>query len=359
MFVCLNLLLRKNARSCVRPFTNFRWKAGPKGRYKNTEVCQTCAKIKNVCQTCLLDLQYHLPVQVRDEILGDKKVVVPTQEANRNFWSEQANKSLESLALPYDDHPNSQVLEQLAKNRAKPYSQRNLPHICSFFAKGECRRGDECPYRHELPPEPSPLSEQNIKDRFLGQNDPVANKILGRVYDNPRVKPPEDKSISSMYIRDLPTELTESYLVDIFQAYGEVDSVKILPGGKSAIVEFADRSTCEKVIKELYGKLVIKNQAVQVMWSRPQSAQKVEETKKDPSLLIPQNIPSMIKPPIMNHPNARPPTLPPPNGDMSALNQDKFIDSIGQIGNSTFYPSMNPNSMGGVRSDNSNFRNGK
>lgn len=27
-------------------------------RYKNTEICQTCAKVKNVCQTCLLDLEY-------------------------------------------------------------------------------------------------------------------------------------------------------------------------------------------------------------------------------------------------------------------------------------------------------------
>ena len=27
-------------------------------RFKKTEVCQTCAKLKNVCQTCLLDLQY-------------------------------------------------------------------------------------------------------------------------------------------------------------------------------------------------------------------------------------------------------------------------------------------------------------
>ena len=27
-------------------------------RFKKTEVCQTCAKLKNVCQTCLLDLDY-------------------------------------------------------------------------------------------------------------------------------------------------------------------------------------------------------------------------------------------------------------------------------------------------------------
>ena len=37
------------------------------------------------------------------------------------------------------------LLQKMA--RTTPYYRRNLPHICSFFAKGECKRGDECPYR--------------------------------------------------------------------------------------------------------------------------------------------------------------------------------------------------------------------
>ena len=35
--------------------------------------------------------------------------------------------------------------------RTTPYYKRNLPQICSFFVKGECKRGAECPYRHEMP----------------------------------------------------------------------------------------------------------------------------------------------------------------------------------------------------------------
>lgn len=42
----------------MRPFTVFRWCPGRGARFKKTEICQTCCKIKNVCQTCLLDLQY-------------------------------------------------------------------------------------------------------------------------------------------------------------------------------------------------------------------------------------------------------------------------------------------------------------
>ncbi len=45
-------------KTCDRPFTIFRWKPGPKARFKKTEVCQLCARVKNVCQTCILDLNY-------------------------------------------------------------------------------------------------------------------------------------------------------------------------------------------------------------------------------------------------------------------------------------------------------------
>ena len=42
----------------------------------------------------------------------------------------------------------SDMLLKLA--RTTPYYKRNRPHICSFWVKGECKRGEECPYRYVL-----------------------------------------------------------------------------------------------------------------------------------------------------------------------------------------------------------------
>lgn len=85
-----------------------------------------------------------------------------------------------------------EMLKQLA--RTDPYYKRNRPHLCSFFAKGECKRGTECPYRHEKPVV-NELSNQNMQDRYYGRNDPVAKKILAANAEAQGLKPPEDQSI--------------------------------------------------------------------------------------------------------------------------------------------------------------------
>jgi len=73
--------------TCTRPFTVFRWNPGQGSRFKSTVVCQTCAKIKNVCQTCLLDLEYGLPVQVRDTALALKNEA-PSSDVNREYYAQ-------------------------------------------------------------------------------------------------------------------------------------------------------------------------------------------------------------------------------------------------------------------------------
>jgi len=45
-------------------------------RYKKTEICQTCAKLKNACQTCILDLEngkYKLKIIISNNIKKKKR----------------------------------------------------------------------------------------------------------------------------------------------------------------------------------------------------------------------------------------------------------------------------------------------
>lgn len=51
--------------------------------------------------------------------------------------------------LAYDSEVANRAGREMLKNLARtdPYYKRNRPHICSFFVKGECKRGAECPFR--------------------------------------------------------------------------------------------------------------------------------------------------------------------------------------------------------------------
>jgi len=156
---------------------------------------------------------------------------------------------IQNLEAQMADSPDGQTFDSEVANRAgremlkgiarsDPYYKRNRPHICSFFVKGECKRGGECPFRwvhpflsfysslgefpqrvkkislenrinldfldwwslfrHEIPKE-GELAKQNIVDRYYGKNDPVAKKMLREQAEIKGMKAPDDKSIVSYY----------------------------------------------------------------------------------------------------------------------------------------------------------------
>ncbi|VDN57024.1 unnamed protein product [Dracunculus medinensis] len=273
---------------CQRPFTNFRWMPGKGMRYKKTEVCQTCAKLKNVCQTCLLDLEFGLPVQVRDHALQIEDNL-PRQGANRDFYIQNQERELAltdgttpvATIAKIVDAGSNDLLRKLSRNQ--PYYQRNKPHICSFFVKGECKRGEECPYRHEKPSDPDdPLSHQNMRDRYYGNNDPVAEKLLNRAKVMPILHPPEDESVTTLYVGDIgpPGTITEADLRDYFYQFGEIRSLNILPTKGCAFIAFTTRLAAEKAAERSFNKLVLQGRRLKIRWGRPQATVRSEENRK-------------------------------------------------------------------------------
>eukprot|EP00033_Pygsuia_biforma_P001259 GCRY01001425.1.p1 GENE.GCRY01001425.1~~GCRY01001425.1.p1 ORF type:complete len:271 (+),score=24.30 GCRY01001425.1:203-1015(+) len=166
----------KECHVCAKPYTMFRWKPGGRGmRYKQTVICQNCAKMKNICQVCMFDLKYGLPTGVIDHELGVAASEMPRSEVSRSFLSQQAeNKPSQYQGIKPTEN-------MLRLTRSQPYYERNRAKICTFFIRGECKRGKECPYRHEMPPDDKPLNDQKYRERYYGVDDPVASKMLGQI----------------------------------------------------------------------------------------------------------------------------------------------------------------------------------
>ncbi|XP_034254456.1 pre-mRNA-splicing factor RBM22 [Thrips palmi] len=298
----------KECKICSRPFTVFRWCPGARMRFKKTEVCQTCSRLKNVCQTCLLDLEYGLPIQVRDAALRVKDDL-PRSEVNKEYYIQNMDREGGKLDVtsPTGAVGKSQAASDLLMKlaRTSPYYKRNRPHICSFWVKGECKRGEECPYRHEKPTDPDdPLADQNIKDRYYGTNDPVADKLMRRADSMPKLEPPEDRSITTLYIGNLGEKLGEKELRDHFYQYGEIRAITVVSRQQCAFVQFTQRQSAEQAAERTFNKLILGGRRLTIKWGRSQGRQGVEggDLGDDDEMLEP--VPGL------------PGTLPPPPTDM-------------------------------------------
>ncbi|XP_008468627.3 pre-mRNA-splicing factor RBM22 [Diaphorina citri] len=291
----------KECKICARPFTVFRWCPGARMRFKKTEVCQTCARLKNVCQTCLLDLEYGLPIQVRDTALKIKDDI-PKSDVNKEYYIQNMDHEIGKIdsttpagALGKASG-SSEMLMKLA--RTTPYYKRNRPHICSFWVKGECRRGEECPYRHEKPTDPDdPLADQNIKDRYYGVNDPVAEKLMARASTMPKLDPPEDKTITTLYVGNLGDKLTEQDLRDHFYQFGEIRSVTILSKQQCAFIQYTSRPAAEAAVEHSFNKVILGGRRLNIKWGRAQ-ANRGEDTAELKVRLEPvPGLPGALPPP--------------------------------------------------------------
>ena len=272
-----------DCKICLKPFTIFRWCPGRGMRFRRTEICQTCSRLKNACQSCILDLQYGLPIQIRDGVLQIKEKC-PQNDANREYFlatnaAKLARTDASLIDYEQTDPAARALLEKLGKEYKdrKSVQQRNQPHPCSFYAKGTCNRGDACPFRHELSTERFP-NLKSYRDRFYGMEDPAAADLVER---HPELKnvmeaeatslasdPSKDPTLRSLFVMGLREGLDAAILQQHFGAM----SVKTVADGAAAIVSFKTRLEAEIAADANLGNQTeINGVSVRVTWAKSQS----------------------------------------------------------------------------------------
>ena len=306
------------------PMQSFRWKAGPQGRFKETIVCREVAVEKNICQACLSDMTFGVPVGVRDALLragGAPEHGGYTEalsNANQAHYYGQRRAEIDSggaLGTAQRLEPSSELLSlarQIESANAKAGTAfRNLPKLCSFWTAGTCTRVAKgtCPFRpccglfkfpelarshpdeclalvedlkakgaakvmHECPLEVRQMlkdagsgvnKEEAIRNRASGRDD-QSRGYVSRSREKRQIEAPADTSITTLWVG--ATEgLAEADLVDAFYSFGELKAVRLANG--CAFVEFADRSAAQSAADAKYRNLVIKGNSLPLDWARP------------------------------------------------------------------------------------------
>ncbi|KAN0038207.1 hypothetical protein ACTA71_000379 [Dictyostelium dimigraforme] len=275
----------KECKTCTRPFTVYRWKPGSSSRIKKTEICKTCSQVKNVCQVCIHDLEFGLPVQVRDASLAANQFENSyVTDKGIEYQATENQRLIDDGLISYDNFQPSDIVTKLAKtipksnfnnsgdknnNNNNKYDP-NAPKVCSFFQKGTCNRGDACPYRHDLNTNNNPeYANQNIKDRYNGVNDPVAKNMLNKIQQQKPPKKPIDETITTLFLGNLEFDkINEDDIKNNLFVFGEIKKVKLIEHQKCAFVTFETRESAESAIDSLFNNFKIDNCEIKINWSK-------------------------------------------------------------------------------------------
>ncbi|EAT84720.1 hypothetical protein HBI56_177260 [Parastagonospora nodorum] len=272
---------------CTRPFTIFRWKADRTARQKRTNICLTCARLKNCCQCCMLDLSFGLPIVVRDAAL---KMVAPGPQSdiNRQYYAQEHEREIEEgrgamEAYEKTDEKARELLKRLAQSEPYYKKQRRLE------AEGEESSGQKA-----LPAPggsgessgsgraPGPIRTRDTRGTFSGRGGarPARGGRMGGPAAEPSPQdwlPPSDPNVASLFVTGVEDDLPEHELRTHFAQYGKLRSLVCSHRAHCAYVNYVNRQDAENAAETLKGKVVIKGCPMRVTWGKPKQLDSLDQ----------------------------------------------------------------------------------
>lgn len=264
----------KACKLCQRPFHVFRWRNGHgQNSQCQTEVCNTCAKLKNCCQACILDLEFGLPTHIRDAGIAlqsggasvHDSTKMPVNVANRDWYQQQAEREMAAGKGRWGRDGVERVVSSL--NQLEPHFASTRAHLCAFFLRGQCDKAAACPYQHVNPAD------------LLAAAAAAGVRVAGAAGATPPPEPtaapppPPDASITTVHIANVdPQRVTERDLRTKLDAYGPLKSIRMVPRKRCAFAEYAQRADAERAVANLHGRFDVAGTQLRIAWSLASSS---------------------------------------------------------------------------------------
>ena len=274
---------------CTRPFTLFRWKADRTARTKRTNICLTCARLKNCCQCCMLDLSFGLPIVVRDAAL---KMVAPGPQSsiNREYYAQNNEQELEEgrglEEYEKTDEKARELLRKLA--RSEPYYKRQRRLEAEATEGGENSSGGQKAITAGPGPPPGPIRTHDSRVMRGGRGAMRGGRGGGRggraaagSAPGPQdILPPRDHNITSLFVTGVEDDLPEHAVRKFFAAHGTLRSIVCSHRSHCAFINYASRESAEAAAEACQGRAVIAGCPLRVQWGKPKSLDNLEQDER-------------------------------------------------------------------------------
>ncbi|EEH21413.1 pre-mRNA-splicing factor slt11 [Paracoccidioides brasiliensis Pb03] len=291
---------------CTRPMTMFQWKPDRTARTKRTNICLTCARLKNCCQCCMLDLSFGLPIVVRDAAL---KMVAPGPQSsiNREYYAQEHEKEIEEGRGAVEEYAKTdekarELLRRLANS--VPYYKRQR----RIQPSGESGDQQEGSGQRQIGYGPGPGSGGStpgpIRTGDIRRGGPPGRGRAGmrggrgvggggggrggrgfpsvaQLPPGPQdILPPEDTNITSLFITGVEDDLPEHAIRSFFTEFGTLRSLICSHRSHCAFVNYASREAAEKAAAHCQGKAVIQGCPLRVQWGKPRPLDSMDREER-------------------------------------------------------------------------------
>lgn len=277
---------------CTRPFTIFRWKADRTARTKRTAICLTCARLKNCCQCCMLDLSFGLPIVVRDAAL---KMVAPGPQSsiNREYYAQGHEKEIEEGRGAVEEYEKTdekarELLRRLA--HSEPYYRKPQQQLEGPEDDGESRAPSDAPIvksRYGNAPGPVRTSESRLGSalpgRGAGRGGRPGRPFPGTAQVPPTredILPPADPNITSLFVTGVEDDLPEHAIRSFFVQFGQLRSLICSHRAHCAFINYVTREAAEAAAKQCQGKAVVQGCPLRVRWGKPKSLDSMDRDER-------------------------------------------------------------------------------
>ncbi|KAM0325066.1 hypothetical protein ACHAQA_007604 [Verticillium albo-atrum] len=265
---------------CTRPFTVFSWSADrAHGRKKRTNICLTCARLKNCCQTCMLDLSFGLPIVVRDAAL---KMVAPgpASDINREYFAQNNEQAIEEGRAGVEEYEKTdekarELLRRLAAS--KPYFRKGkaIEGPDGEGQEGSSRGGDPAVGAGVGGAGPIRTRDSRAAAAVGARPGGRAKQAFPSAAQLPPGPqdwvPPQDKNIMSLFVTGVEDDLPEHKIRDFFKAHGKLKSLICSHMSHCAFVNYETREAAERAAEECKGRAVIAGCPLRVRWGVPKA----------------------------------------------------------------------------------------
>jgi pre-mRNA-splicing factor RBM22/SLT11 len=264
---------------CTRPFTVFQWAADrAHGRRKRTNICLTCARLKNACQCCIMDLQFGLPIVIRDKAL-ELVAPGPSSDINREYFAQNNERAIEEGRAGIEEYDKAddkarELLKRLAQS--KPYFRKgravddegNTVELSSPSGGGGGSGGGPGPIRSR-DSRPTPPG-----GRPGGRGSARKAPFPAAVNQPPTPKdwlPPADQNIMSLFVTGIEDDLPEYKIRDFFKPFGKIKSLVVSHMSHCAFINYETREAAERAAEECKGKAVLAGCPLRIRWGQPKA----------------------------------------------------------------------------------------